>query len=147
MTNEFVTRSIASIMARPTTGRPTDQELQILKVLWERGPSSVRDVWKTIAATRDIGCTSVLKIMQIMRDKGLVVCDTRQRPQVYRTKQTQQTTLKHLARDLLDRAFGGSAKMLLLHALDNKRCAPDELAEIRDLLKQIELEQTDRNAK
>jgi BlaI family transcriptional regulator, penicillinase repressor len=133
-------------MARPTSGRPTDQELEILKVLWEQGPSSVRAVWKAISASREIGYTSVLKIMQIMRDKGLVICDTRQRPQVYRTKQTQQTTLKHLARDLLDRAFGGSAKMLLLHALGNKRCAPGELAEIRDLLKQIELEQTDRNA-
>jgi BlaI family penicillinase repressor len=133
-------------MARPTTGRPTDQELQILHVLWQHGPSSVRDVWKVMSQTRDIGYTSVLKIMQIMRDKSLVVCDTRQRPQIYRSKQTQETTLKRLARDLLDRAFGGSTKSLLLHALDNKRCQPEELAEIRDLLKQIESEQIERNA-
>jgi predicted transcriptional regulator len=125
-------------MARPVTGRPTDQELEILKVLWERGPSSVRDVWQAIAATRDIGTTSVLKIMQIMRDKGLVVCDTKQRPQVYRTKQSQQATLKHLAGDLLERVFGGSTKLLLLHALDNKRCRPEELADIRRLLDKIE---------
>jgi len=128
-------------MARPTTGRPTDQELQILKVLWQRGPSSVREVWKAIAQTRDIGYTSVLKIMQIMRDKVIVVCDARERPQVYRPKQTQRATLKHLARDLIERAFGGSAKLLMLHALDPKRCQPEELAEIRDLLEQIERNQ------
>lgn len=125
-------------MARPASNRPTDQELEILKVLWERGPSTVRDVWQTIARERDIGSTSVLKIMQIMRDKGLIVCDASQRPQVYRPKQSQQVTLKHLARDLLDRAFEGSAKSLMLHALDNKRCKPEELAEIRELLDQIE---------
>lgn len=125
-------------MARPATGRPTDQELEILKVLWEHGPSSVRDVWKVIAQSRDIGCTSVLKIMQIMRDKGLVVCDTKQRPQVYRPRQSQQATLKHLAGDLLERVFGGSARLLLLHALDTKRCPPKELGEIRDLLDEIE---------
>jgi predicted transcriptional regulator len=78
--------------------------------------------------------------MQIMRDKGLVLCDTRQRPQVYRPKQSQEKTLKHLARDLLDRAFGGSTKLLLLHALDNKRCDAQELSEIRELLKQLEQE-------
>ena len=125
-------------MPRPATGRPTDQELQILKVLWQRGPASVRDVWKTLSQARDIGYTSVLKIMQIMREKGLVVCDTRQRPQIYRPKQTQQTTLRHLARDLLHRAFGGSAKLLLLHALDKNPCSPEELAEIRKLLDQME---------
>ena len=125
-------------MARPTTGRPTDQELLILNVLWQRGPSSVRDVWKVIAATRDIGYTSVLKIMQIMRDKGLVACDANCRPQLYRAKHPQQTTLRHLARDLLHRAFGGSTKSLLLHALDSKRCSQEELAEIRQLLDQIE---------
>lgn len=125
-------------MARPATGRPTDQELEILKVLWERGPSSVRDVWKVIAEGRDIGCTSVLKIMQIMRDKELVVCDTKQRPQLFRPKQSQQTTLRHLAGDLLTRVFGGSAQSLLLHALDPKRCSPEQLSEIRDMLDQIE---------
>jgi predicted transcriptional regulator len=126
------------MMARPTAGRPTDQELEILKVLWQQGPSSVRAVWKTIAATRDIGYTSVLKIMQIMRDKTLLVCDTRQRPQIYRTRQSQQATLKHLAGDLLKRAFGGSAKSLLLHALGSERTTPAELAEIRQLLDEME---------
>jgi BlaI family transcriptional regulator, penicillinase repressor len=125
-------------MARPATGRPTDQELEILKVLWERGPSSVRDVGKVLCKQRDIGSTSVLKVMQIMRDKGLIVCDTTQRPQVYRTKRSQHATRKQLAGDLLKRAFGGSAKLLLLHALDTKRCPPEELLAIRKLLDEIE---------
>jgi BlaI family transcriptional regulator, penicillinase repressor len=125
-------------MARPASGRPTDQELEILKVLWERGPSSVRDVWNAIAASRDIGYTSVLKIMQIMRDKSLLACDVRKRPQVYRPRQTQQATLKHLAGDLLKRAFGGSARSLLLHALGNERATRDELDEIRELLDEME---------
>jgi predicted transcriptional regulator len=125
-------------MARPAAGRPTDQELEILKVLWQRGPSTVRDVWKAIAETRDIGTTSVLKIMQIMRQKKLLVCNARRRPQVYRTRQSQQATLKHLAGDLLRRAFGGSTKSLLLHALGNERATSQELAEIRQLLDEIE---------
>jgi BlaI family transcriptional regulator, penicillinase repressor len=125
-------------MARPASGRPTDQELEILKVLWEQGPSSVRDVWKTIATSREIGCTSVLKIMQIMRDKGLLACDARKRPQVYRPRQSQHATLKHLAGDLLKRAFGGSARSLLLHALGNEHATRDELAEIRKLLDEME---------
>jgi predicted transcriptional regulator len=125
-------------MPRPATGRPTDQEIEILKVLWDRGPSSVRDVWSQIAATRDIGPTSVLKIMQIMRDKGLLVCDASQRPQIYRPKKSQQATLKQLAGDLLQRVFGGSTKLLLIHALGNRRCSPADLAEIRELLDEIE---------
>lgn len=125
-------------MARPTSGRPTDQELEILKVLWEQGPSSVRGVWKTIAQSREIGYTSVLKIMQIMREKGLLACDARKRPQLYRPRQSQQATLKHLAGDLLKRAFGGSAHSLLLHALGNERTSRDELDEIRKLLDEME---------
>ncbi len=76
-------------MARPQTGRPTDQELEILKVIWALGPSSVRAVWQELSQSREIGQTSVLKTMQIMRDKGLLVCDADQRPQVFRTAQSQ----------------------------------------------------------
>ncbi|MGQ0633359.1 MAG: BlaI/MecI/CopY family transcriptional regulator [Planctomycetaceae bacterium] len=125
-------------MARRLTGRPTDQELEILKVLWDRGPSTVREVWQTIRKSRDIGSTSVLKIMQIMRTKGLVVCDSKQRPQVYRPRQSQQVTLKRLAGDLLNRVFGGSAKLLLLHALESQRAPAQEVCEIRRLLDEIE---------
>jgi BlaI family transcriptional regulator, penicillinase repressor len=124
-------------MARPQTGRPTDQELEILKVLWADGPSSVRDVWKRLAASREIGYTSVLKIMQIMRDKGLVVCDAGQRPQIFRPKQPRKATLKQLAGDLVERVFGGSASLLLQHVIENKKATRQELDEIRALLDQI----------
>ncbi len=124
-------------MARPATGRPTDQELEILKVLWEFGPSTVRDVWQRLSATRDIGQTSVLKIMQIMRDKELLVCDASLRPQVFRPRQNQKTMLKKLAGDLLDRVFGGSTRLLLMHAMENRKTTPTELAEIRKLLDEL----------
>lgn len=129
------------LMPRPATGRPTDQELEILKVLWRNGPSSVRDVWQQLAQWRDIGQTSVLKTMQIMRDKGLLICDAEQRPQVFRPKQTQKATLKHLAGDLIQRVFGGSASLLLQHAIDGRKATRKELAEIRALLDQIDADQ------
>jgi predicted transcriptional regulator len=125
-------------MARPNTGRPTDQELEILKVLWEAGPSTVRDVWNALSAGRNIGYTSVLKVMQIMRDKELLICDANQRPQVYRPRQNQKTVRKHLAGDLLDRVFGGSASLMLLHAIESKKASPEELAELRQMLDRLD---------
>jgi predicted transcriptional regulator len=140
MTKEFVIASAQGDfdMARPNTGRPTDQELEILKVLWQFGPSTVRDVWKALSAGRSIGCTSVLKVMQIMRDKELLICDASQRPQVYRPRQNQKTMLRRLAGDLVDRVFGGSASLLLMHAIESKKAAPEELAELRRLLDRLD---------
>ena len=125
-------------MPRSATGRPTDLELEILKVLWERGPSTVREVLDVMSEGRTIGYTTVLKIMQIMRDKRLVQCDTHQRPQVYRSRQNRATVLRQLAGDLLERAFNGSASLLVLHALETKKYSPDELAAVRQLLQEIE---------
>lgn len=125
-------------MARPRTGRPTDLELEVLKIIWERGPSTVREVWEMVAKDRDVVLTSVLKIMQIMRDKGLLVADESCRPQIFRTARRQNTVLKLLARDLVDRAFNGSTRNLLLHALDPNNITPEEMAEIRELLNEIE---------
>ncbi|MFN9641006.1 MAG: BlaI/MecI/CopY family transcriptional regulator [Pirellula sp.] len=125
-------------MARPQTGRPTDQELDILNVIWALGPSSVRAVWQELSQSREIGQTSVLKTMQIMRDKGLLVCDADQRPQVFRTAQSQKATLKQLAGDLMGRVFGGSTSLLLLHAMESKKTSRAELAEIRALLDQFD---------
>ena len=95
-------------------------------------------MWKTIALSRDIGYTSVLKIMQIMRDKGILACDARKRPQVFRPRQSQQATLKHLAGDSLEAGLRRPARSLLLHALGNERTSRDELDEIRKLLDEME---------
>lgn len=128
-------------MARPATGRPTDQELQVLKVLWERGPSTVREVWEDISQRREVGLTSVLKIMQIMRDKELLIADDQVRPQVFRPARRQATVLKQMARDLIDRAFDGSTGSLLLHAIDPKSTTPEEMQALRKLLDQMEEDQ------
>lgn len=127
-------------MARPGSTRPTDAELAILRVLWERGPSTVRDVHAELGRTRPpgydrpAGYTSVLKVMQIMAAKGLVDRDEARRTHVYRAAAPREQTLRHLVGDLLDRAFGGSARALVLHALSARRSSPEELAEIRQLI-------------
>ena len=125
-------------MAKTAKRRPTDLELQILQVLWKRGPSTVREVMEEMNRARRIGYTTVLKMLQIMRDKRLVVCDSKTRPHVYRTRNSREMTLKHLVGDLLERAFDGSTQQLLLHALQHKRATPEELDEIRRLLNKLE---------
>ncbi len=125
-------------MGRPVTGRPSDMELAILKVLWDRGPSTVRQVLEVMEEQRPVGYTTVLKMLQIMRDKRLVRCDTRREPHIYRHRQLPRTILRQLAGDLLERAFDGSARGLLLHALDHKRASPEELSELRRLIDDME---------
>jgi predicted transcriptional regulator len=114
--------------------RPTDSELAILRVLWDRGPSTVREVHDALNSERKTGYTTVLKFMQIMYDKGLVDRDESQRSHVYKAKPSQQSTQKQLVKDLLDRAFGGSAKQLVMQALSAARTSPQELKEIRKLI-------------
>jgi predicted transcriptional regulator len=122
-------------MARPALNRPTDGELEILRVLWERGPSTVRDVLTHLpAGRRQVGYTGVLKLMQIMTDKGLLARDNRQRSHVYRAAAPQEQTQRHLVKDLLDRAFGGSARALVLQALSARKATAEELTEIRELI-------------
>jgi len=125
-------------MARPAPTRPTDLELEILKVLWRQGPSTVRGVMEALARRRRAGYTTVLKMLQIMTDKGLVRRDERRRAHVYRPRQSRRTVVRRLAGDLLDRAFEGSTRQLLLHALEYKKATPAELAQIRRLLDEIE---------
>jgi predicted transcriptional regulator len=119
-------------MAKPP--RPTEAELAILGVLWTRGPSTVRQVNDVLAASRETGYTTTLKLMQIMAEKGLVTRDERDRSHVYSARLPQDQTQRQLVDDLVDRAFGGSAAALVLQALASHQASADELAEIRRLI-------------
>ena len=118
--------------------RPTDAELAILRVLWERGPSTVRQVFEVLSAERELGYTTVLKMLQIMHDKGLVQRDVTDRIHVFTASQSQVLTQQGLLDDLLDKAFGGSSLSLVMQALATRRASREELAEIRKLLDQAE---------
>jgi predicted transcriptional regulator len=119
-------------MARPALPRPTDAELAALRVLWRRGPSTVRQVHEDLGGT--VGYTTTLKLMQIMSDKQLVERDESERSHVYRARYTEEKTQRQLVRDLLDRAFGGSARKLFVQALAEAKATPDEMAEIRKMI-------------
>ena len=119
----------------PTPPRPTEAELQILRVLWERGPSTVRQVHEALAA-RETGYTTTLKLMQIMADKGLVTRDESSRTHIYAPLASQESTQRQLVTDLVTRAFGGSAAELVLRALSSHTASDDELAEIQKLIDQ-----------
>jgi len=117
---------------------PTPAELEILRVLWDRGPSTVRDVHETLERDRPTGYTTVLKLMQIMTDKALVTRDERARAHVYAARVPASDTQRQLVRDLLDRAFGGSALKLVMHALSARKASPAEIARIRHMLDEME---------
>jgi predicted transcriptional regulator len=118
--------------------RPTASELEILGVLWARGPSTVRDVHDQLNAERPTGYTTVLKLLQIMAEKGLVRRDEKERAHVYKARVPQEQTQSQLVRDLADKVFGGSASRLAMHALSAKRASAEELAEIRRVLDEME---------
>lgn len=116
--------------------RPTDAELAILQVLWQHGPSTVRQVHERLSESRETGYTTTLKLMQIMADKGLVTRDESARTHVYRARRSRDETQRQLVSDLLDRAFGGSAAALVMQALSAHPASAEELREIRRLLDQ-----------
>jgi predicted transcriptional regulator len=118
--------------------RPTDAELTILQVLWDRGSTTVREVYKILNSRKEVGYTTVLKLMQIMTEKGLVERDEDCRPQLYRPCLPRDQTERQLIKDLVDRAFGGSAGRLVMQALDVKKASPRELAQIEKLLNKLE---------
>jgi predicted transcriptional regulator len=118
--------------------RPTDGELAILRVLWERGASTVREVTDALQEVRATGYTTALKLMQIMTDKGLLRRDESRRTHVYQAVVSAEETQRQLVGDLLDRAFGGSARQLVLQALSSAKASRDDLAEIRKLLDDME---------
>src|SRR5512132_2854409 len=121
-------------MADKQTPRPTDAELAILNVLWERGPSTVRDVHEALSATQATGYTTVLKLLQIMTEKGLVVRDETQRAHIYEARYSEQKTQRQLLADLVDRAFGGSPAKLVMQALSGRKATTEELSALRELL-------------
>jgi len=118
--------------------KPTAAELEILHVLWSRGPSTVREVQETLAQTKDMGYTSVLKFLQIMTTKGLVRRNETQRAHVYEACLPAEQTKRQLAGDILQRVFEGSASQLMMHALAGKKASREEIEELRRLLNDYE---------
>jgi predicted transcriptional regulator len=143
LTNYETVRILIRIEEKMTektaTPRPTDAELAILNVLWERGPSTVRDVHEAFASQEHgTGYTTVLKLLQIMTEKGLVVRDESQRAHIYEARYSEQKTQRQLLADLMERAFGGSPAKLVMQALSSKKASAEELEAIRETLAQIE---------
>jgi BlaI family transcriptional regulator, penicillinase repressor len=129
-------------MTNTSRGRPADlptaAELEILRVLWERGPCTVGQVQQALQAAKPTGYTTALKLMQIMAEKRLLVRDERRRPHVYCSRVPAEETQRTLVRDLLDRAFAGAADQLVMRALGAKEVSAGELARIRELLDEME---------
>jgi BlaI family penicillinase repressor len=113
---------------------PSNTELEILHVLWNRGPSTVRQVFDVMRKDRDVGYTTVLKIMQVMAAKKLVKRDESDRSHIYTPAVEEKSVKRKLVADLLDRAFDGSAAGLVMHALSGKKASREELEQIRRLL-------------
>ena len=117
---------------------PTESELKILRVIWEHGPKSVREVFDILQEQEDMGHTTVLKLMQIMTEKGILTRDASSRPQVFQATRPQGQTQRLLLRQLLDRAFSGSPGSLVLQALTMRKSQPEELAQIRAMIDKLE---------
>jgi predicted transcriptional regulator len=118
--------------------RPTDAELEILRVLWRGGPATVREVHEALDRSPSIGYTTVLKLLQIMIEKGLVRRDETERTHVYAAHLGEREAQQTLVDELLEKAFGGSASQLVMRALAAKPASPEELKEIRQLLRDLE---------
>ena len=117
---------------------PTDSELEILKVLWKKGPSSVREVNEFLSKDKDIGYTTTLKFMQIMHDKGFLDRDTSKRSHIYFSLVKEKDTKGSLLNNFMDAAYEGSASQLILQALGNSQMSKEELHEIKALISKIE---------
>ena len=130
-------------MARPKAGYPTRGELEVLKLLWERGPCSVRQVWEVLNAQRPRHYTSVASLLAAMAEKGLVTCETQGRSFLYRAVAPEEKTLGGIVEDLVHRAFAGSASALVLRVLDHCHPSPDEMDEIAKILRKHRQKQGD----
>ena len=117
--------------------KPTESELEILQVLWEKGTASVRDVHEELARTKEVGYTTTLKLMQIMYEKGLVKRDATFKTHIYEPLVSRDKTQKHLLNKMIDTLFGGSPTQLVLQALGNHKASSEELEEIQQLLNNL----------
>jgi BlaI family transcriptional regulator, penicillinase repressor len=122
------------MMKQPTLPKPTEAELELLRVLWSKNSATVREIHEEIAHERALGYTSVLKILQIMTEKGLVQREESGKAHVYRATVSQQETQSQMLRDLSDRLFSGSATQLAMHALSMQPASAQELEEVRKVL-------------
>jgi BlaI family transcriptional regulator, penicillinase repressor len=129
-------------VARPKSKEPTDRELMILNVLWTRGPSTVRDVHEELRKELTVGYTSVLKILQIMLDKGLVKRDESSYSHVYEAASSKEETQTKMVNSVLNKVFGGSATSLVMRALSSQPTSHEELIKIRALIEKLEKEQS-----
>jgi BlaI family transcriptional regulator, penicillinase repressor len=134
-------------MSKKSQPKPTEAELALLRVLWERGPSTVREIHESGSDDRQTGYTTTLKILQNMAEKGLVSRDESRRSHVYQAIFQAEQTQRQLVRDLLRRAFGGSPGKLVVQALSEENVSADDLAEIRRLLDELEARQTKKRKK
>lgn len=117
--------------------KPTESELEILRVLWERGEATVRDVHEELSKTKDAGYTTTLKLMQIMHEKGLVKRDDSMRTHVYQAAVNKEKTQKHLLNKMIDSLFGGSHTQLVIQALGNHKASREEIEKIQRLLDEM----------
>ena len=125
-------------MAKQDTLQPTDRELTILGILWDNGPSTVRQVNDAMNQTKATGYTTTLKLMQIMTEKGLLIRDESQFKHIYRPAISEEKTQRQLVGDLLQRAFSGSAEKLVMRALSAKKVSAKELTKIKRMIEKIE---------
>ena len=125
-------------MPRPPASQPTEVELQILRILWERGPSTARQIHNRLTEDRDTNYSTTVKMLSVMLDKKLVRRDESVRPQVFRPAATQQRTQQRMLKDLIQKVYDGSAGSLVLQALASQKASPQELAEIRRMLNELE---------
>jgi BlaI family transcriptional regulator, penicillinase repressor len=128
-------------MARPPATQPTEVELQILRLLWELGPSGVRQIHTRLEAEKGTNYSTTVKMLAVMLEKGLVTRDEAARPHVYRAAVTQERARKKMLHELIEKLYDGSASSLVMHALSSKKASPDELNEIRRLLDELERKQ------
>ena len=125
-------------MPRPPSSQLTEVELQILRILWGQGPSTARQIHNGLAAERDTNYSTTVKMLSVMLQKKLVRRDETVRPQVYRPTATRRRTQQRMLKELIKKAYDGSAGSLVLQALSSQKASPQELAEIRQLLNELE---------